>query len=168
MMRLAIAGCERLIVVLGAQESVIREYCIAPAHVELDIVVNRDWGKGQATSLGVGVEHAVAMKGIGATVIALCDQPLIDPSHYRELIGRVTGRGYFAAATEYPEGLGVPACFSLAALQSLSFLVGQTGARKWLREQPPDTIDRVPCLMAALDIDTEIDYRERLKHGQFV
>jgi len=163
--RLAMAGCERLIVVLGAYESEVREHCVAPANVQLDIVTNLDWSKGQATSLRVGVDYAVAVKDIGATVIALCDQPLIDLSHYRELISRVNRPGYFAAATEYPEGLGVPACVSLLALQSLSVSVGNNGAKKWLRKQPLHTVSRVTCPAAAMDIDTEVDYRERLSHG---
>jgi len=105
------------------------------------------------------------MKGIGSTVIALCDQPLIDSSHYRELMSRVNRPGYFAAATEYPEGLGVPICVSLLALQSLSVSVGDHGAKKWLRKQPLHTVSRVTCPAAAMDIDTEVDYRERLSHG---
>jgi len=163
--RLSKAGCVRLIVVLGADATEVCKHCVAPPKVQLDIVTNSDWREGQATSLRAGIEHAVALKGIGATVIALCDQPLIDTSHYRELIARVNRFGYFAAATEYPEGLGVPACLSFLALQKLSLLVGDTGAKKWLREQAAHTIDRVTCPAAVMDIDTEVDYRERLNHG---
>jgi len=160
--RLATAGCERLIVVLGAYESEVRGHCVAPTGIQLDIVTNVAWGKGQSSSLRVGIEYAVAMKGIGATVIALCDQPLIDSSHYQELVANVSRLGYFAAATEYAEGLGVPACFSWSALQTLSASVCDAGAKKWLREQPPQTVGRVTCPVAAMDIDTELDYRERL------
>ena len=158
--RLSMAGCERLIVVLGAYESEVREHCVAPSYVPLEIVTNVHWNKGQATSLRAGIEYAVAVKDIGATVIALCDQPLIDSSHYRELMAKVRRLGYFAAATEYPEGLGVPVCVSSSALRSLSVSVGDTGAKKWLREQPPHSVGRVTCPAAAMDIDTEIDYRE--------
>ena len=165
MRRLAVAGCERLIVVLGAYESEVREQCRAPARVKLNIVTNANWRKGQATSLRVGMEYAVALKDIGATVIALCVQPLIDLSHYRELISRINRLGYFAAAREYPEGLGVPACVSLSALQSLATSGGDNGAKKWRREQSPPTVGRVRCPAAAMDIDTELDYRERLNHG---
>lgn len=165
---LAMAGCERLIVVLGAYESEIREHCIAPQNVQLSIVANVDWSKGQATSLRVGIEYAISLNDIGTTIIALCDQPLIDSNHYRELVARVSRLGHFAAATEYPEGLGVPACVSLSALQSLSVSVGDTGAKEWLREQPPHIVSRVVCSAAAMDIDTEFDYRERLNHEQVV
>ena len=163
--QLAMAGCERLIVVLGAYELEVREHCVAPANVQLDIVTNGDWNKGQETSLRVVIEYAVSVKDIGPTVIALCDQPLIVSSHYRELVSRVRRLGYVAAATEYPEGLGVPACISLSALKCLLVSVGDTGAKKWLREQPPHTIGRVACMAAALDVDTEFDYRDRLNHG---
>lgn len=163
--QLAMAGCERLIVVLGAYELEVREHCVAPTNVQLDIVTNGDWNKGQATSLRVGIEYAVSVKDSGPTVIALCDQPLIDSSHYRELVARVRRLGYVAAATEYPEGLGVPACISLLALKYLLVSVGDTGAKKWLREQPPHLIGRVACLAAALDVDTEFDYQDRLNHG---
>jgi len=166
--RLTMAGCERLKFVLGAYESEVLEHCIAPKNVQLDIVTNVDWSKGQATSLRVGIEYAIAVNDIGSTIIALCDQPLIDSGHYRELLAKVSRFGYFAAATEYPEGLGVPACVSSSALQSLSISAGDAGAKKWLREQPPHTVGRVTCPAAALDIDTELDYRERLNHGQVV
>jgi CTP:molybdopterin cytidylyltransferase MocA len=108
------------------------------------------------------------MNDIGSTVVALCDQPLIDTNHYRELIAKVGHFGCFAAATEYPEGLRVPACFSLSALKSLSLVVGDTGAKTWLREQTPTTIARVTCPEAAMDIDTEFDYQERLHHAQAI
>jgi len=78
MMRLAMAGCGRLVIVFGAQEPKLCEYCVAPTNVEPDILVNLDWRKGLASSLRVGIEHAVALNSIGATVIALCDHPLID------------------------------------------------------------------------------------------
>lgn len=158
--KLAAAGCGRLIVVVGAYQSQVREQCIAPSDVQLDIVTNVDWNRGQASSLRAGIEYALADKDIGATVIALCDQPFIEPSHYRELVAKVCRLGYFAAATEYPEGLGVPACLSLLALKSLSVMDGDSGAKHWIRDQPPHIIGRVTCLSAAKDIDTELDYEE--------
>ncbi len=165
--RLAMAGCERIIVVLGAFESEIRESCIAPANVRFDIVTNGNWSAGQSTSLRVGIESVVAMPGAGAIVIALCDQPLIGVSHYRLLLQGVCQHGYLAVGTDYPEGLGVPACFSLSALMSLSVSVGNIGAKKWLRDQSPDIVGRVKCPAAVMDIDTEADYRKRLNNSEF-
>ncbi len=164
--RLALAGCERIIVVLGAFESEIRESYIAPANVRFDIVTNENWREGQSTSLRVGIESMVAVPGAGATVIALCDQPLIGVNHYRQLLEGVCLHGFFAVATEYREGLGVPASFSLSALMSLSISVGDTGAKKWLRDQSPHVVGSLKCPAAAMDIDTEVDYRERLNDGQ--
>ena len=166
--QLAIAGCDRLIVVLGAHESEVREHCVAPSSVQLNIVTNVEWSNGQGTSLREGIKYAIAVKDIGVTLIALCDQPLIDSTHYRDLIAKVRRLGYFAAATEYPEGLGVPACVSLLALQSLSLSVGDTGAKKWLREQPQHKVSGLTAPAAILDVDTELDYRKILKHDQVV
>ncbi len=167
---LVTAGCERLIVVLGAYESEIREHCVAFSSVPLDVVTNVDWIRGQATSLRVGIEHAIVSDYRGEAIVALCDQPLIDSEHYQQLISRVSQTGMFAAATEYPEGLGVPACFSFSALLSLSSSIsmGDSGAKKWLRAQKPDRLSRVQCPQAAFDIDTDVDYRERMNHAQIV
>ena len=110
------------------------------------------------TSLQVGIDDALAVKDIGAKVIALCDQPLIDSSHYRELMRRVNRFRYFAAGTEYPEGMGVPSRVILSALQSVAILGSDNGAKKWLREQPPPTVGRGRCPAAAMDIHTEPDY----------
>lgn len=165
---LAMAGCERLIVVLGAYESEIREHCVVHSNIPLDMVINVDWSHGQASSLRVGIDRAIATACRGATIIALCDQPLIDFGHYHKLATQVSTFGAFSAATEYPEGLGVPACFSFSALQSLSISVGDTGAKKWLREQTTHALSRVTCPAATLDIDTEIDYQERMNHPQIV
>lgn len=164
--RLAMAGCERLIVVLGAYEAEVRLHCICATNVQLNIVTNVDWREGQATSLQVGVEYALKSSDIGASIIALCDQPLIDSRHYQELVARVTRLGFSAAATEYPEGLGVPACFSSSALRSLAIGFGNIGAKKWLRAQPPHSVGRVTCPAATMDIDTEHDYQERLEQGR--
>lgn len=155
------AGCNRLIVVLGAYESEIRKHCLECSNCQLEIVVNPDWRQGQATSLRSGIDRAIASENRGATLVALCDQPLIDVGHYHRLATEVSEFGALAAATEYPEGLGVPACFSFSALQSLSTSVGDTGAKKWLREQPTHSVRRVACPVALLDIDTESEYHER-------
>ena len=167
---LVTAGCERLIVVLGAYESEIRKHCVAFSSIQFDMVTNVDWSQGQATSLRVGIEHAIVSDYHGETIVALCDQPLIDSGHYQQLITQVSQFGAFTAATEYPEGLGVPACFSFSALLSLSSSIslGDSGAKKWLRAQKPDRLSRVQCPQAALDIDTDIDYRERMNHAQIV
>jgi molybdenum cofactor cytidylyltransferase len=165
---LVIAGCERLIVVLGAYESEVRKHCVVQPNIQLDIVTNVDWSQGQATSLRVGIDQAIASKSGGATTIALCDQPLIDFGHYLKLSTQVSQFGSYAAATEYPEGLGVPACFNFSALQSLSLSVGDTGAKKWLREQAAHIVSRVSCPGAILDIDTEIDYRQRMYRERFI
>lgn len=160
--RLAMAGCERLIIVLGAYESEVREHCIAPTNIQVDIVTNVNWRNGQSTSLRVGIEFALAMEDILTTIVALCDQPLIDSAHYLELITKVSQHGYDMAATEYSEGIGVPACFSVSALKSLSIAGGDSGAKKWLRQQSPHIVARVKCNSAAIDIDTEFDYRNIL------
>lgn len=167
---LVTAGCERLIVVLGAYESEIRDHCTAFSSVPLDMVTNIDWSQGQATSLRVGIEHAIVSDYRGETIVALCDQPLIDSGHYQQLIKQVSQFGAFAAATEYPEGLGVPACFSFSALLSLSSSIslGDSGAKMWLRAQKPDRLSRIKCPQAALDIDTDIDYRERVNRAHVV
>ncbi len=165
---LGMAGCERLIVVLGAYESEIREHCVDGSNLPLETVINVDWSQGQATSLRAGIDRAIASEYRGATIIALCDQPLIDFGHYHKLAIQVSKFGAFAAATEYPEGPGVPACFSFSALQSLAISVGDTGAKKWLREQPTHSLRLITCPLAMLDIDTEFDYQEGMNLAQVV
>lgn len=164
--QLAVSGIKRLVIVLGAHESQIRRHCVVPSGVRLEVVTNLRWSEGQSTSLRAGVNHMLAIKERGATLVALCDQPLIGAHHYQELLTKLIGHGCYASATEYPEGLGVPACFSAAALQSLAIAIGDSGAKKWLRAETIRTIERVPCPAAAMDIDTERDYHERLNHGQ--
>jgi molybdenum cofactor cytidylyltransferase len=161
--QLAMAGCERIIIVLGAYESEVREHCIAQTDVQLEIVTNVNWRNGQSTSLRMGIECATALDDVETTIVALCDQPLIDTAHYLELITMVSQHGYYMAATDYPEGIGVPACFSVSALKSLSVAGDDTGAKKWLRQQSPHIVARVKCNSAAMDIDTELDYRKILK-----
>ncbi len=166
--QLAATDRERLIVVLGGYARDIRKHCVARTDTRLEFVDNVQWRQGQSTSLRADVEHALTMNDTGETIVALCDQPLIGTSHYQDLLANVTRLGFFAAATDYPEGLGVPACFSLPALQSLSISAGDSGARKWLRRQTAQTVGRVTCPTATMDIDTEQDFQERLKYGQVV
>src|ERR1035437_6793844 len=72
------SACEPVIIVLGANENVIRQSIEGS---NATIVYNADWQEGMASSIRVGI---TALKKINpesdAVILMLCDQPFVDTS----------------------------------------------------------------------------------------
>ena len=137
------AGCDPVIVVLGASAPLIRQTCELTATV---VVLNEHWHEGMASSIRLGISTA-SEGGAAAAIVLPCDMPSITPGHLLALqsSGRVT-------ASRYGERSGIPAFFPSGMFAALMTLTGDTGARDLLR--------RAPSIMLAegeWDIDTPAD-----------
>lgn len=111
---------------------------------------NPNWRQGLATSLQVAVAHA---RRLGATrlVVGLGDQPLVTPDAWRvvsDAEARVAVATY-GGTRGNPVGLDVTCWDDLPAS-------GDEGARTLMREHP-DWVVEIPCVGAALDVDTVED-----------
>ncbi len=160
------SGAVRVIIVLGASQRPIYDSLIDTEQDRVEIVVNRDWSRGQASSLATAIAYLLPdLRAEVSVLVTVCDAPLISIDHYKRLYEAVTCRHFNAAATAYADGLGVPACFSSRAIRSLTALGGDTGAKHWLRHQPAESVEQIQCPEAAHDIDTAGDF-ERLTNGR--
>ncbi|WP_263383330.1 nucleotidyltransferase family protein [Granulicella arctica] len=133
------AGCEPVIVVLGASaETILTASNLGNA----EIVINADWEDGMAESIVCGV---AAIDGrVDAAVVLACDQPALTVSHLLALM-----QTNEVAASAYAGRRGVPAYFPAATFEDLMELQGDTGARDLLK-----TARTVDLPGGELDVDT--------------
>lgn len=116
-----------VVVVLGANAALIR-----PQLADLDVIVaeNVDWAKGMGNSLGCGIRTltAIAPK-IGATIIALADQPQLSGELITRLQQRQHDTGRSIVLSCKGTNLGPPALFLRKHFAKLGALRGDVGAR---------------------------------------
>ena len=136
------AGCDPVVVVLGASAKQIRKQC---SFEDAKILVNEEWPEGMGSSLRAGVT-ALAEDVDGCAVVT-CDMPAISMEHLRELMK--TGE---KTASTYAGRRGVPAFFPRSSFAQLIELRGDTGARELLRDAPT-----VELKGGEIDVDTVDD-----------
>jgi CTP:molybdopterin cytidylyltransferase MocA len=137
------AGLRETVVVQGAVDL---GDVVPPEVVLLD---NPRWAEGQATSLGVAIEHA-RTAGHDAVVVGLGDQPLVHPSAWRT-IAQAAKEVPIAVAT-YDGRRGNPVRLGASVWDELRF-EGDEGARELMRRRP-ELVGTVACEGNAADVDT--------------
>jgi CTP:molybdopterin cytidylyltransferase MocA len=135
------AGFDRTFVVTGAVDL----SAIAPSGVEL--VENPNWAAGQATSLQCAIAAARAAQ-LGAIVVGLGDQPIIEASTWRAVASRSApiAVATFDGQRRNPVRLA-------EAIWGLLPHEGDEGARVLMRARP-DLVSEVMCSGNPIDIDT--------------
>jgi molybdenum cofactor cytidylyltransferase len=134
------AGCDPLVVVLGASASrIIAECPLPPAKV----IINENWSEGMASSIRLGVQ--AVLDQVDAVIIMTCDQPSVTARHLHQLMQANAG----PIASSYAGRQGVPACFPVSRFDDLLHLEGDRGARMLLQTCPA-----VALSGGELDIDT--------------
>ncbi|TNM64343.1 DUF4031 domain-containing protein [Streptomyces sp. NP160] len=81
-------GCDRVLVVLGAQAESARE--LVPADGAVAVVVAPDWADGMSASLRTGLAALAAQEPpVAAALVALVDTPGLRPEVVRRVLGAV-------------------------------------------------------------------------------
>lgn len=142
------AGCEPVLVVLGAAADQVRDACSLD---EAIVVVNESWQQGMASSIAEGI--SVLDDGVAGCVMTTCDMPAVSANHLRRLAESTD-----MTASIYAGRHGVPAYFPRSAFPLLLGLRGDTGARDLLRQCPG-----IPLEGGELDIDTPQDLERAIE-----
>lgn len=146
---LAVPAVERIVVVLGAENELVRERAQLD---EVEIVVAEDWREGMAASLRAGVAAAA---DADAVVITLADQPMITPQVIAAVVELGEG-GAPAARATYDGAPGHPVLIKRELFAEIAELRGDSGARDLLELVGARTLE---CghLASADDVDTRED-----------
>lgn len=142
----------RVVIVLGAEQlrlrSVLRRHGLTA-----DIVINRLWSQGMASSLAAGLGR-VAPGDLGALIL-LVDQIEVGRGDLRRLVGRWRRWPGHAAAARSNGRVGAPAIIPRRLFRRAAMQSGDAGARHLLRSLGALTAVTMPA--ASADIDTPED-----------
>ena len=118
----AVAGIDRIIVVLGAHAESIRSTL---AGKDVVLVENPRWAEGQSTSLHAALD---ALRGFPQPVhrllITLCDQPRISTQAFQHLVKALDESTQSVAASSYEGHLGAPCLFAILTPCDGSTVIG--------------------------------------------
>jgi molybdenum cofactor cytidylyltransferase len=148
------AGCEPVLVVIGAAADRVRE---ALAGLPVVCVAHAGFAEGMGSSIAAGMR---ALTAHDAVLLAACDMPGITVAHLSALLAG-SAEGTRRVASSYPDERddgslvrGIPAVFPRADWPSLATLRGDRGARDLLRS---DATLTVFVRDGTLDLDTPDD-----------
>lgn len=127
---------------------------------DVEVVVNRDWENGIASSLRAGI-GALPERCKGVLII-FCDQPLINQTHLQQMIETWKQQHDKIISSEYADTIGVPVIFPRRYFQDILELEGDTGAKSII-ENNLDNVVRISIPEAEVDIDTQEDLINILK-----
>lgn len=160
--RLAHAGLERVVVVLGAAANDARPVAEAGG---AEVVVADDWDEGMGASLRAGLAHLAASTAddVHAALVTLVDLPDVGTGVYRRVLdaGRRLGPRTLLRA-EFDGRPGHPVVLGRDHWQPVVRTArGDRGARDHLAAHPPTPVE---CgdLATGADADTP----EALRHGR--
>jgi CTP:molybdopterin cytidylyltransferase MocA len=142
------------LIVVGAHADAVWNAVCDLALVRVDC---SEWATGLSASLRAGVD--ALDDRIDAALFVLCDQPALEPSHLKTLVGRWRSDTRRAVASAYADTLGVPAILPLSWLAGLDALTGDRGARELLRARSAE-VDAVPAAVLTRDVDVPADLGE--------
>ncbi|MEL6300791.1 MAG: nucleotidyltransferase family protein [Pseudomonadota bacterium] len=136
------------VVVTGANHTAVLN---ALERLGCPFVHNGDWESGMGRSIAVGVR--VLAQRTTHCMLALVDQPLIEPKNLRELVTASRNDPDAIAVSRFDASNGPPAIFPSSCFDALRELSGDVGARTIVRQHQRVVSVSVPG--AEHDIDDE-------------
>lgn len=154
----AAAELEETVLVLGHEAARVESRLGMPSNVR--VVLNPDYGDGQASSLQAGL-RALGPE-IDAAVILLGDQPGIRPDAVRGAIEAYRRTGQPLVRTEYRGRPGHPVLLDRSVWPDVMELEGDRGAREILADRTEGVVRVEREEEPPVDLDTPEDW-ERLQ-----
>ena len=134
------AGVDELVVVVGSDAPLVRE---ALAGLDARFVRNEEWAAGLSASLRCGI--GALQNEADAAVIALGDQPGMDPALVRSVIATWRSSGQPIVVARYRGNRGHPVLLDREVYDEAMAISGDVGARALM--------DRTPQRVAYVDVD---------------
>jgi molybdenum cofactor cytidylyltransferase len=151
------AGSFPITIVLGAEATAIQAQL---PDDNLLVVINEEWKEGMGSSIRVGLKKMIEMDAdMDGVMILVCDQPFIKSESIQSLIQMQQSTGLPMAACFYEGIVGTPALFHQSMFSDLLKLVGDTGAKKIMKDQMVD-VAKLNLEKGVIDIDTMEDYQK--------
>ena len=114
--------------------------------------INHDAERGMSTAIRAGI--AALPASVEAAIVALGDQPLVDPGVVERLVARWREHSAPAVQPRYDDGRGHPVLFDRSLFPALSALEGDVGARAVL-DSVGHALDLLPIAgPRPVDVDT--------------
>ena len=154
---------DRIIVVLGHHAEEIRKRI---AHLPVTFVVNRDYAKGQLSSLIVAIRSLAAEKTtekIDGVLVHLVDHPFISPALVDHMIDRFYETKKLIVIPRYGGRRGHPVIFSSRLFPELLSAPLEKGAKIVVHAHRDETLEiETDFAGVTIDIDTPEEYRQYL------
>ena len=125
------------------------------------VVLNSNWTEGMGSSLSKGIELIQKKEMFDRVLITLADLPLMESSHYEELIEMSKTQGKRIVQTEYDETSGVPVVFDKSLFNSLRRLKNEEGAKPLIDKYKKEVI-KLRSTTPYFDVDTSDAYQKLL------
>lgn len=149
------AVANSVMVVLGSHADQIRE---AIERDKAQIVINKHWQEGMASSIRYGINMLVSdYPQTDGVILMLCDQPYVDAALLNSLTATHADTSKAIVASSYNGVVGVPAFFHKSVFPRLLVLTGETGARLIIQQYTGE-VATVAFSQGNVDIDTAADY----------
>jgi molybdenum cofactor cytidylyltransferase len=154
---------DRIIVVLGHHAEEIQKMI---AHLPVTFVVNRDYAKGQLSSLIVAIRSLAAEKTtekVDGVLVHLVDHPFISPALVDHMIDRFYETKKLIVIPRYGGRRGHPVIFSSRLFPELLSAPLEKGAKVVVHAHRDETLEiETDFAGVTIDIDTPEEYRQYL------
>ena len=150
----------QVFVVLGAY---FKEIMPMLRELPVKVVMNENWKEGMGSSLSKGIELIKKKELFDRVLITLSDLPLMESSHYEDMIALSKNAGKRIIQTTYEQGAaGVPAVFDKSLFRRLSQLTDENGAKSLIETYKKEVLE-LRSKTPFFDVDTLEAYQQLLK-----
>lgn len=126
------------------------------------VVMNTNWQEGMGSSLSKGIELIQKKEMFDRVLITLSDLPLMESSHYEELIELSKNTGKRIIQTEYEDTAGVPVIFDKSLFRSLARLKNDEGAKPLIEKYKKEVL-KLRSKTPYFDVDTPEEYQKLME-----